>query len=440
MVLSDLLQDQNPWWRDSAVRRARGYPVRRELQPKILNRILRRDDRRALVLLGPSQVGKTVLLLQLADDLLHAGWPSQNLTYFDFSDARITDDVTAREVVEAEPIGLDPAYPQIFLLDEIRSAPNWDLWLKQAVDARIGRIVATDSAIQRYVSRESGLGRWDELYMEGLTFREFIGLHGGVGEEIGTVLHRFPSLLERYLTLGGFPKHALQDDVPVPEVHRRLRGDIAKRAILAVLARQGVYSERVRDLFVCLLQNSGAEFNAEAQARELNASAVSIHDWGRFLGGTLLVSALDSCNRNAASGLRSKSRIYAADPGLVMAFATLPAQDASVWGKAFVAAVFRHLRESARELEGRLTYFQEDLGTDFVFEDQWGRVVIEVTSEVRLQAEKLERLRQAAKKLRADRRLLIHGGVIEKTVEGVEAVPIQRFLLAPNSFLAPVTE
>jgi hypothetical protein len=46
-----------------------------------------------------------------------------------------------------------------------------------------------------------------------------------------------------------------------------LRGDITKRAILAVLARQGVYSERVRDLFVCLLQNSGAEFNAEALQR-----------------------------------------------------------------------------------------------------------------------------------------------------------------------------
>ena len=56
MILADLLQDQNPWWRDAAIRRARGYPVRRELQPKILDRILRVDDRRAVVLLGPRQV------------------------------------------------------------------------------------------------------------------------------------------------------------------------------------------------------------------------------------------------------------------------------------------------------------------------------------------------------------------------------------------------
>src|SRR6266849_413772 len=146
MILSDLLQDQNPWWRDSAIRRAIGYPVRRELQPKILNLILRSDDRRAILLLGPRLVGKTVLLLQLADDLLQSDCPAQNLTYFDFSDDRITGVVTAREVVDAEPVGFDPVYPRVFLFDEIRSAPNWDLWLKQAVDARAGRIVATDSS------------------------------------------------------------------------------------------------------------------------------------------------------------------------------------------------------------------------------------------------------------------------------------------------------
>lgn len=75
MILTDLLQDQNPWWRDGAIRRARGYPVRRDLQPKVLSRLLRVDDRRAVLLLGPRQVGKTILLLQLADDLLAQGWP-----------------------------------------------------------------------------------------------------------------------------------------------------------------------------------------------------------------------------------------------------------------------------------------------------------------------------------------------------------------------------
>ncbi len=437
MILADLLQDQNPWWRDGAIRRARGYPVRRKLQPKILNRILRVDDRRAVVLLGPRQVGKTVLLLQLADDLLKKGWPAQNLTYFDFSDDRITSEVTAREVVEAEPVGIDSSYPRVFLLDEIRSAPSWDLWLKQAVDARAGRVVATDSAARllRDGARESGQGRWDEIYMEGLTFREFIRLHGGPEEEVETVLRRAPNLHERYFALGGFPEYVLQEDFP--EVRRRLRSDIAERAILRDLSGLGVDVERVKDLFVYLLQDSGAELNAEARARDLNADARSVRDWARLLTDTLLISSLERFNRNAAAGLRSKSKIYASDPGLVVAFAPLPVQDLTVRGRVFEAAVFRHLREAARELEGRLTFFRhrEDLEIDFVLEDPRGLVAIEVTSGMRVRADKAERLRQAAKELGADRRILIHGGVIEETGKEVEAVAIQRFLLDPIACL-----
>ena len=76
------------------------------------------------LLLGPRQVGKTVLLLQLADDLLDKGLPPQNLTYFDFSDERITEEVTARQVVEAQPVGVNSEYPRVFLLRR-------DPWLRE---------------------------------------------------------------------------------------------------------------------------------------------------------------------------------------------------------------------------------------------------------------------------------------------------------------------
>lgn len=438
MILNDLLQDQSPWWRDAAVRCARGYPVRRDLGSEILRRILRIDDRRASLLLGPRQVGKTVLLLQVADALLEQGWPPQNLTYFDFSDERITGEVSARDVVEAQPFGLSPDYPRVFLLDEIRGATSWDRWLKQAVDARIGRIVATDSAagLLRAGAVESGQGRWDEIFIEGLAYREFVRLHAIPGEEDAeATLRRAPNVHERYLALGGFPEYALSEDFP--EVRRRLRSDIAERAILRDLAGLGVDVARVKDLLVYLLQDSGAEFNAEARARDLGADARSVREWARLLADTLLVSPLERFTRNPAAGLRSKSKIFAADPGLVAAFAPLPVQDPAVRARAFESAVFRHLREAARELEGKLTYFRhrEDLEIDFVLEDKDRLVAVEVTSSLRLRADKAERLRQAARELGADRRLLVHGGVLEESAEGVDAVALQRFLLHPVACL-----
>lgn len=440
MIPSDILQDQNPWWRDGVNRRARSYPVRRDLEPQILARVHRADDRRAVVLLGPRQVGKTVLLLQLADDLLDAGWPPQSLTYFDFSDDRLTEQVTARDVAEVQPVGLDPEHPRVFLLDEIRQAPQWDRWLKQAVDHGRDRIVATDSAasLLRDGSRESGQGRWDEIVLEGLSLREFARLSSLPGESAGETLRRVPNLHERYLALGGFPEHALNGDYP--EVRRRLRSDIAERAIVRDLAGLGVDVQRVKDLFVYLARESGGELNAEARGRDLKADPRSVREWIRLLSETLLISPLERFAEHAAVGLRARPKLYAADPGIVQAFAFSPVQDQDVRARAFEAAVFRHLREAGRQLEGEWSYFRhrEDLEIDFVLQVPGRKLGIEVTSGSRVRPAKVERLRKAGSELQADRLLLVHGGVVQEEVEGVRAVSLSEFLFDPVAVLEQV--
>ncbi len=393
-----------------------------------------------MVLMGPRQVGKTVLLLQLADDLLDAGWPPQNLTYFDFSDERLTggEAVTAREIVGLQPVGFDPSHPQVFLLDEIGSSPNWDRWLKQAVDARVGRIVVTDSAasLLREGTRESGQGRWDVLYIEGLSFREFARFHASPDERVAATPPRIEILYGRYLSLGGFPEYALS--LAVPEALRRLRSDIAERAIERDLGRLGLDVQRIKDLFVYIVRESGGEFNVEARASDLQADPRSVRDWVSRLGDTLLISALERSISRPAAGLRAKTRWFAADPGLVLAFARLSPEDREVQAAVFEAAVFRHLREASRELNGQLSYFRhkEDLEIDFVFEASGDPSIgIEVTSSQRLRPDKLTRLLKAGKILEPGRLILVYGGLTEDLVEGVHVLPLQKFLLDPAAFL-----
>ncbi|HYG63158.1 MAG TPA: ATP-binding protein [Thermoanaerobaculia bacterium] len=437
MSLVEILQDHNPWWSDGAKRRAADYPIRRDLQPLLLAQVLRVEDRRAMVLVGPRQVGKTVLLFQLADDVLAAGWPPSNLTYFDFSDDRLTTPVTAREIVEAEPVGLDPRYPRVFLFDEIRSAPEWDRWLKQAVDSKVGRIVATDSAagLLREGGLESGQGRWDQVLIEGLSFREFAKLHSLTGEAAEDVVHRLPNLHDLYVERGGFPEHATSRN-PF-EVRRRLRADIAERAILRDVSGNVSDVQRVLDLFVYLVQDSGAELNADARGRDLGADPRSVRDWVRRLTDTSLLCPLERLASRASAALRSKVKLYAADPGLVMSFALSPVRDPKVRARAFEAAVFRHLRELARTEDCRLGYFRQgdDLEVDFVLEMGERRVAIEVTSSSRLRPEKLARLRKAGEILGVSRPLLIHGGLVEQKVEGVQPVALPSFLMNPGSCL-----
>lgn len=399
--------------------------------------ILRLDDRRAVLVMGPRQVGKTTLLLQTVDDLLDRGWPSGNLLYFDFSDPRVVDEISPRDVLAIAPAGISTDHPRVLLLDEISRAARWDLWLKKAVDQEIGRIAATDSAasVLRRGSRESGQGRWDELWLEGLDFREFVALRSPPGESFEAARAAAPNHLDDYLGLGGFPEYANSE--PSAEVRRRLRTDVVERAILRDLAGRVEDPNRVRDLFVYLVQESGGLLNVQNRARDLGADHRSVSSWLALLEDTLLISTLPLSSVHAAARLRSQPKVYAVDHGLVEAFAALPqpGRDHDVRSRVFEAVVYRHLRDVARDLEAQLGYWRGAKGAeiDFLLRRRDGRAVaIEVTSGWRPRPDKLAEVARVGEKVEAARTILVHGGLEEGRVAEVDVMPLGSFLADPN--------
>lgn len=446
-VLTEIVEDRNPWWREPDHRVARSFPAVRDLQPVVFRHLRRFEERRALVIMGPRQVGKTTILLQTADDLLDSGWPPVNLTYFDFSDDRITEEVTARAVVATEPPGLDPDHPRAFLFDEIGSAPDWDRWLKQAVDLEQGRFVVTDSAatVIRQKGRESGVGRWDERWLEGLTLREFSHL-AGHGREAAETLRRRPEVIEAYLQLGGFPEFALgalrAGGVDQALILRRLREGVVEKAILRDIARAVRDPEPVRSLFVYLMQASGGIWNARKRAGDLERDERSVSQWESLLEDTLLVSPLPRHARHAAASLRSRPKLYASDHGLVQAFSLPGRPDTELRGRVLETAVFRHLREVEREhahVSHALSYYRDRQGleADFVLDLPAGRVVVEVTGSRRVKADKLARLRRVGELVDAERLALVYGGLASEDVDGVLVTAAARFLLDPWETIAP---
>jgi predicted AAA+ superfamily ATPase len=282
--------------------------------------------------------------------------------------------------------------------------------------------------------QESGQGRWDELCLEGLSLREFVAFSAGPEESVDAAFRRAPNLIERYLVAGGFPEHALNSDLP--EVRRRLRGDIADRAIRRDLSRFGVDVERVGRLFTYLVENSGSIFSAPARARDLEADPRSIREWLHLLLNTQLLVRLEREHGGAAARLRSEPRIYAADPGLISAFsAAVSAGD--VRGRLFEAAVFRHLRDAARELRGHLSYYRSHDGLEIDFLVRVGsRVIgIEAKSATRVRREEIDHLRQAATRLGVSRSLLVHGGVLSERARDVGLVSLATFLMDPVAAL-----
>jgi len=440
MDISGILSDQNPWWGDPRAGAARLYPIRRYLFGAVYDQVTRLDDRRAVVILGLRQVGKTVLLHQVVDKLLEDGWPSQNITYFDFDDDRLTAEVSPRQIVETRSSGIVESHPRAFLFDEIHRAPGWGAWLRRAVDAGRDRYVVTDSAatVLRESARESGLGRWDEYRMEGLSFGEFLRLHAGPDEETDDVLRRLPNPPPQYFLNGGFPEHRNNDNLD--QVRQRLRTDIVDRAILRDLIRSEVDVQRVKDLFVYLIQDSGAIWDVAARSRDLQeADHRSVRKWVRLLEDTMLIIPLERRSGSATSRLRSRARYYAADHGLIVAFSPVPNPhlDENVRGQVFEALVFRHLREVAQESGGTIHYWREKESReiDFLYEGPRGTVAIEVAASSSPRSGKITRLRDAGRGLEARRAVMIYGGAVRDTRHEVPLIPMQDFLLAPQAVL-----
>ncbi len=406
--------------------------------------------RRAAVLLGPRQVGKTTLLLQLADDLVEkVGVAPANVTYFDFSDDRLpAEGISPRTVIDFSPPGVRPDQPRFFLLDEVGSGARWAQWLKHAVDANQGSFLVTDSASTLLLQggRESGLGRWDEYRIEGLSLREYLAFQALPGEVPEATMRRLPSPFERYLSFGGRPEHVFADSLT--EVRRRTRTDAVDRAIGRDLLRHDVDLERVRELFVYLVADSGAIFDAGARTRLLqrpDAASVdrrSLGKWIALLEETMLIVRLDPFAR-AASGKpagRAHPKLYASDHGLVVAFAGVadPLEDPAVRGRVLEAAVFRHLREYAEGTDEEISYSRDRAGlaeVDFVVH-RGAKVeaLVEVTAG-KDPTRKVERLAAMARRLGARRSIVVHGGLEERRAGEVWLAPAPAFLLAVPEWL-----
>ena len=119
-------------------------------------------------------------------------------------------------------------------------------------------------------------------------------------------------------------------------------------------------------------------------------------------------------------------------------------RDRNARGRAFEAAVFRHLRDIKRLVHGELTFFRtrdkrssrnDDLEADFVLQHDHGPIVIEVTSSPNPSSRKVERLLRAGEVLKTSRLIMIHGGVVASAQRRITTLSLAGFLLRPESVL-----
>jgi predicted AAA+ superfamily ATPase len=250
---------QSPWVESGEVPLAWAPTTERTLARVLWSRVLYEKPHRFQLILGPRRVGKTVCMYQTARRLIAAGVPGARVRWLQLDHPLLRGvrlDILVRHAVEHARA--THAQPLFLFLDELAVAKEWDAWLKSFHDGHWPvRIVASSSAAAALGERtESGIGRWDDVFLGPCLLDEQLDL-AGVPARIaveGTLAETLARLdeaevepeklsraLEEHLLIGGFPGLVARGEQRLDPEQRFLRAQ-------EVLRRDAIEGALYRDI------------------------------------------------------------------------------------------------------------------------------------------------------------------------------------------------
>lgn len=347
----------NPWWESGKIDEDFIQFPRRAYLNDFYELVTDLSVRRAVILMGPRRVGKTVMIYHSIDRLISSGVDPRKIIYVSV-DTPIYNNISLEEFFSLARKALknEDSYEGYYVFfDEIQYLKNWEVHLKSMVDTfRSSRFVASGSAAAalKMKSNESGAGRFSDFLLPPLTFFEYIQFKGldslvvksnnGISpydtKNIEELNHHFID----YINFGGYP------EVVFSETIRRNPGQYIKNDIIdKVLLRDlpSLYGisdiQELNKLFVHIAFRSGNEFSYESLTREAGIKKETIKRYLEYLEAAFLIKVVNRIDQNAKRLQRVTSfKIYLTNPSLRCALFTSIGEDDEFMGSMVETAVF----------------------------------------------------------------------------------------------------
>lgn len=409
----------NPWWRaGGGIDREEATWPRRAYFPHFCGLAADTRVRRAVVLIGPRRVGKTVMLKHFVQRLLDEGVSGTRILYASL-DTPLYSGRSLEGLVQlfVDAQGHAPDDQLWIVFDEIQYLKNWEVHLKSLVDTypRI-RFIASGSAAAalRMKSRESGAGRFTEFVLPPLTFAEYLLFAGQeealIAERAGDngpsrFLARDIAALNveflSYLNFGGFPEAVMNEAVRA-NPSRFLRQDIIDKVLLKDLpSLYGISdTQELNRFFNVLAFNTGDELGLEALSKHSGISKQRLSEYLEYLEAAYLIRRVHRIDENALRLRRARTfKVYLTNPSVRAAlFGFVGAEDQAMGNLAETAVWSQWLHDTAtsRALHyARWKSGRQDLEVDivsldtqtqkprFAIEIKWSDAIVERLHELR---------------------------------------------------------
>ena len=328
----------NPWWAKSG-NTGKNYQVmpKRAYFKSFKQLIDERSINRAVVLMGPRRVGKTVMVFHAIQELLDSGLNGTQILYLSLETPLYTGlplerllNIFIDEFKHGREMNL------IIFFDEVQYLRDWEVHLKSLVDSYFSyKFVVTGSAAAalRMKSKESGAGRFTDFILPPLTFAEYLGFIGKeeklieiLPDENNTQIAKYRAtniaLLNQefinYLNYGGYPE-AVFSDVIRHNTQQFIKSDIIDKVLLRDLpSLYGINDiQELNRLFTTLAYNSGNEISMDALSKSANVAKNTIGRYLEYLEAAFLIKRVERIDQNAKRFKRAMTfKVYLTNPSM----------------------------------------------------------------------------------------------------------------------------
>lgn len=357
------LKFENEWWETGEIPKFYSELGTRSYFSLLRPLIVEKGVNRAVVLMGPRRVGKTVLIFQIIQSLINENINPRKIFYLSI-DNPIYNSIPLEQLYKYCKEAVDDQLNNDFFVffDEIQYLKNWEVHLKIMVDSyNTAKFTVTGSAAAalRLKSNESGAGRFTDFLLPPLTFYEYLQLLKKESfllskKENAYVVpsnYNYTELNDqfiKYINFGGYPEVIFSETIQ-NDPTRYIKSDIIDKVLLKDLPiLYGIQDiQELNSLFNTLAYNSGYEVSLDEISKNSGVARNTIKKYLTYLESAFLIKIINRIDKKAKKFERANYfKIYLTNPSIRSALFTPIKPSDYLFGNIVETAIYSQFQHS----------------------------------------------------------------------------------------------
>jgi predicted AAA+ superfamily ATPase len=361
-LIIDRMKFENPWWLHNHID-AEYNGMRRRLYFDLFHKLVTETNpRRAVVLMGPRRIGKTVLMHHAIEQLLADKIPADNIAFINVENPLYLN-FGLEQLFKLSQVasGNEETKGYYVFFDEIQYLKDWEIHLKVLVDSYPNTkfiVSGSAAAALKLKSVESGAGRFTDFMLPPLTFHEYICLKGfdnlikekkikwrGEDQKVlsTTNINELNKHFIDYINFGGYPEVIFSDRIQA-NLGRYIKSDIVDKVLLRDLpSLYGIQNvQELNHFFTNLAYYTGNELSLTTLSTNSNVNVETLKKYIEYLEAAFLIKQIhriDDCGKKFKRTTIYK--IYLTNPSLRSAlFSPVSPSEDDMFGHIVETAIY----------------------------------------------------------------------------------------------------